>query len=347
MPPPPTLAPSIRVHDCNRAGVRIPSGWESGAAVSVAADVAVPDGRRVARQGAGGHRRGAARRAARDGRRHPGRVGAAPAGLRPRPTAALRAGRADADRRRPPRSHARLAGGDRDRQLRVGAQRQVARGDVARARRDQVPAHAGASRPRRPRGHAEVRLRRRTRRPRAGERTGDRGTGRRRCRWPSCCCARSASRSCRTSSRWVRRAATRRGRRPADLADVDESPVRCFDPGRRRPDDRRDQGRGQGRRLARRRRRGARLRRAGRSRQPRPLGPQARRAARPGGDEHPGGQGRRDRRRVRGRRPARERRPRPDHLGRRRRASTAVAPRSPAASRAASRPASSSSCAPR
>ena len=51
------------------------------------------------------------------------------------------------------------------------------------------------------------------------------------------------------------------------------------------------------------------LRRAGRARQPRALGPQARRAARAGAHEHPGGEGRRDRRRVRGRRPARERRP--------------------------------------
>ena len=115
-------------------------------------------------------------------------------------------------------------------------------------------------------------------------------------------------------------------------------------PRRGRGDDPGDQGRGQGRRLARRRRRGARRRRPGRARQPRPLGPQARRPAGPGRDEHPGRQGRRDRRRVRGRRPAGERGPRPDPLGRRRRRATGGTRRSPAASRAACRPASCSSC---
>ena len=95
------------------------------------------------------------------------------------------------------------------------------------------------------------------------------------------------------------------GRRRPTSTTVDESPVRCFDPDGSRGDGRRGQGGGQGRRLARRRRRGARLRRARRAGQPRPLGPQARRPARPGGDEHPGGQGRRDRRRLRRRRPAR------------------------------------------
>jgi chorismate synthase len=59
-------------------------------------------------------------------------------------------------------------------------------------------------------------------------------------RSPSCCCAELGVRSCRTSSRWVRRGV----RRPPDLADlaqVDESPVRCFDPSGR-GDDPRDQG---------------------------------------------------------------------------------------------------------
>ncbi len=54
------------------------------------------------------------------------------------------------------------------------------------------------------------------------------------------------------------------------------------------------------------------------TRQSRPLGPQARLAARPGDHEHPGGQGRRDRRRLRGRRPTGQRRARSDLLGRRR-----------------------------
>ncbi len=59
-------------------------------------------------------------------------------------------------------------------------------------------------------------------------------------------------------------------------------------------DDHRGRGRGEGGRLARRRRGGARLRRACRSRLARPLGPQARRSARAGADEHPGDEGRRD-----------------------------------------------------
>ena len=46
--------------------------------------------------------------------------------------------------------------------------------------------------------------------------------------------------------------------RPGDLAAVDESEVRCFDPAAEAGDDRGDQGGGQGRRLARRRGRGAR-----------------------------------------------------------------------------------------
>ena len=115
-------------------------------------------------------------------------------------------------------------------------------------------------------------------------------------------------------------------------------------PRRGRGDDRRGQGRRQGRRLARRRDRGARLRRTGRSRQPRALGPQARRAAGPGGDEHPGGQGRRDRRRVRGGRASRQRRPRPDPLGRRGQPRTGDSARWPVAPRVGCRRASCSWC---
>ena len=86
--------------------------------------------------------------------------------------------------------------------------------------------------------------------------------------------------------------------------------------GRRGGDDRRDRGRGQGGRLPGRHRGGAGLRRAGRPREPRALGPQARRTPGPGHPEHPGRQGRRDRRRLRGRGPARLGRPRPDRLER-------------------------------
>ena len=57
------------------------------------------------------------------------------------------------------------------------------------------------------------------------------------------------------------------------------------------------------------------LRGAPRPRVPRPLGPQDRRAPRPGAHEHPGHEGRRDRRRVRGRRSAGERCPRRDRVG--------------------------------
>ncbi len=63
-------------------------------------------------------------------------------------------------------------------------------------------------------------------------------------------------------------------------------------------DDRRDRGCGEGRRLARRRHRGARLRRTARSRLARALGPADRRPARAGADEHPGDEGGRARRRV-------------------------------------------------
>ncbi len=67
--------------------------------------------------------------------------------------------------------------------------------------------------------------------------------------------------------------------------------------GRLGGDGRRGARRGQGRRLPRWRRRGSGLRRARRPRQPRPLGPPARRPLGRGDHEHPGGQGRRDRRR--------------------------------------------------
>ena len=88
---------------------------------------------------------------------------------------------------------------------------------------------------------------------------------------------------------------------------------------RRARDDPRDQGSGQGRRLARRRGRGARLRRATRARLARPLGPPHRRVARAGVDEHPGDEGGRDRRGLRRRGPAGQRCARRDRVGRERR----------------------------
>ena len=97
--------------------------------------------------------------------------------LRARPAHAVRAGRDRAPRRHPPRAHARLTDRDRHPQQRVG-DRQMGGRDVVRARRDQAATHAGAPRSRRPRGHAEVRLHRRARRPRTRQRARDRGAGR-------------------------------------------------------------------------------------------------------------------------------------------------------------------------
>ena len=123
-------------------------------------------------------------------------------------------------------------------------------------------------------------------------------------RWPRRCCAElgvevlSPRRS--RSGRCASKAPT--GPTPADLERVDESPVRCFDPAaeaamideiKAAAKDGDSLG-GVVEVLG--------LRRARRARQPRALGPQARRAAGPGAHEHPGRQGRRDRRRLRGRR---------------------------------------------
>ena len=115
------------------------------------------------------------------------------------------------------------------------------------------------------------------------------------------------------------RAADDRRPTPADLAAIDESPVRCFDADAEaamiaaieaaaKDGDSLGgvvevlgYGVPPGPRVA------------------RPLGPQARRPARPGAHEHPGHEGGRDRRRLRRRRPAGQRGPRRDPLGRGRR----------------------------
>ena len=83
----------------------------------------------------------------------------------------------------------------------------------------------------------------------------------------------------------------RRGRRLARCGASTRRPRRPWWPRSRRRPRQGDSLGGRGR--------GARLRRARRPGQPRPLGPQARRPAGPGPHEHPGGQGRRDRRRLR------------------------------------------------
>ena len=96
-----------------------------------------------------------------------------------------------------------------------------------------------------------------------------------------------------------RRARRARCRSPGDLAAIDESPVRAFDPAGDRGDGRRGRGRQGGGRHGRRRHRGDRLRAAARARLARALGPPARLAARRRADGRPGDEGRRDRRRVR------------------------------------------------
>ena len=260
------------------------------------------------------------------------------------PAPALRGRRADADRRGAPRPHAGVAGRHRDRQQRVGAQRQVARGDVAGARE-----------------------RRRPRSPRSAPVTpispGCRSTG---STTPATCSSgpaparpRPASPPARVAKLLLgelgvaralaRRADGRRSQRsgpgptPADLDAGRRVAGALLRSGGRRGDDRRDQDRGQGRRLAGRRRRGAR-----RTGVPVGLGSHVHwdrkldallaqavmsiQAVKGG----------RDRRRLRGRRTARQRGPRRHPLGRRRRRRTAATPRSPAASRAACRPASCS-----
>ena len=179
------------------------------------------------------------------------------------------------------------------------------------------PLTAAPARPRRPRRHAEVRLRRRPRRARAGQRARDRGAGRRRGAGQGAARRSSARRSSATwsSSATARRPTSPGPSRPTSTA-IDESPVRCFDPDAEAAMIAEIKAAAKDGRLARRRRRGARLRRAARARVARALGPAHRRAARAGADEHPGDEGGRDRRRLRRRGPAGERGARRDPSGR-------------------------------
>ena len=183
------------------------------------------------------------------------------------------------------------------------------------------PLTTAPARPRRPHRHAEVRLRRRPQRARAGLGPRDRGPGRRRRAWPSSCSPPSAPRSCSHVVQLgpVPHRPGRGAPAPATSSAVDASEVRCVDPeAEAAMIDEIKAAAKDGDSLG-----GVvevlGLRRARRPRQPRPLGPQARRPPRPGAHEHPGREGRRDRRRLRGRRPAGERGARPDRLGRRRR----------------------------
>src|SRR5690606_20411780 len=172
-------------------------------------------------------------------------------------------------------------------------------------------------RPRRPRRHAEVRLRRRPRRAGAGLGARDGGPGGRGDAGQAAA-APHRRRGDLPRRRHGRRARPGRGaaraRRPRGRRRLAGAVLR---PRGERGDGRRGQGGRQGGRQPRRRGRGRRLRRAGGPRQPRPLGSQARRAAGLRAHEHPGDQGGRDRRGVGRRRPAGLAGARPDHLGRR------------------------------
>ncbi len=129
--------------------------------------------------------------------------------------------------------------------------------------------------------------------PRTRQRPRDGLAGGRRRRWPGCCSRELGI----EVFGYVR-----------ELGGIDAPPPAVVRPGRPRrqpglhaeprgrPGDRRGDRRGQGgRRHARRRGRGGRHRLPDRPGQPRPVGPQARRPAGRGGDEHPGDQGGRDR----------------------------------------------------
>ena len=201
--------------------------------------------------------------------------------------------------------------------------------------RHPVAADAAPPRPRRSGRHAEVRLQRRPRRAGAGQRPRDGGARGRRLG------GQAPPAPARHRGHQPRRAdgrGPRQGRRPAHarrsrhrrrLAGA------LLRPGGRGGHGGRGGGGGQGGRQPGRHRGGAGVGRARRPRQPRALGPQARRAAGPGGDEHPGGEGRGGGRRVRGGGASGQRRPRPHRVGRQRRAATAASPPSPAAWRAA------------
>ena len=182
---------------------------------------------------------------------------------------------------------------------------------------DQGAAHPGPARPRRPGRHAEVRLHRRPRRARAGQRPRDRGPGGGRRAWPSCC---SATLGIESSRHVIQMGPARaEGRRPARRRPTSTasttSPVRCFDPAAEEAMI-------------------AEIKAAAKEGDslggvvevlgygvPVGLGSHVHwdrkldAPAGPGAHEHPGREGRGDRRRLRGRRPAGQRGPRPDRAG--------------------------------
>ena len=194
-------------------------------------------------RGAAGRRRGHHRRRRR-------RPRPAPARLRPRRADELRAGRGR-------RSSAASGTGRTHRAARSPSQvgntewpkwEQVMSADpvdpdVLAGPGPQRPADPPAARPRRPRRHAEVRLRRRPAGPRAGQRARDRGPGRARRGGPGVPRARRPASRC--VSHVVELGAVRGARRascpgPATSTRVDADPVRCLDPDAARRDGRRD-----------------------------------------------------------------------------------------------------------
>ena len=186
------------------------------------------------------------------------------------------------------------------------------RGGAARRRRRAARAgDAAAARPRRPRRRSRsTDARRSARHPRARQRARDRRAGRR--RRPRAPAARARRHPASTSHVFTIGSATAAGR---DARRLSTAPARCPTTRRcaasirtlERADDRGDRSRARGRRHARRRVRGHRHRRAGRPRQLRAVGPQARWPARAGADVDPGDQGRRHRPRPGGGDPARAR----------------------------------------
>ena len=212
-----------------------------------------------------------------------GRAGPPPARLRPRAPDALRGRRAHAARRDPPRPHARLAGGHRDQEQRV-----VPQSD--RWHQEMSPAPGRTEQPlTQPRpGHADL----------AGmqkygfgdardvlERASARETA---ARVAAGCLAKALLAELGVGGPEPRRAdgpgAGRRARPgPARPTSTPSTSRPCAASTTPRPGghDRRDRGGREGGRLARRHRRGPGLRRPRRAGQPRPLGPQARRACWP------------------------------------------------------------------
>ena len=291
--------------------------------------------------------RSIARRSARDLARRQ-------AGLRAQPAPADRAGRRRDPGRRPARAHARRAARadraqPRPRQLGRGDERLAGhRGGARRGRRAPQPqGAAAAARPRRPLGRHEVRPRRRAQRARARLGARDLRARRRRARSRrgcSSCSASACSAACSRSATSRRRPtpATRtafdRARDERDRLlgsrDVETRMLAAIDAARGRS------------RHARRHHRDPRLRLPARARLAHRAAPAPRRAPRRRRGRHPGHEGRRDRRCVRQRAPA--------GLGGARRAALRRRARllardatAPAASRAACRTASRSSCASR